>query len=449
MNTILYRRLFEVRILHGYYLDGHVLDNENPVFFQEYPPEKQTDILNDRYAISSDLEVIPTKSTEDLMRRMQMRWRATTTGFFAGIEALSKGAGKFVPKVPIPEGTTWTFLLRVRNPGFYNITNHVLRSTLPGRYLFTNRNDAVFTKRDNKDFKKQNLPSLSVPPGAFDASRSWEMGELAIISKKLKIARDGNETFELLTDHQWANSNDRVALPKSFRYRFDPKWTDIKEATFTLSKLDNTELTKIKFEFKEGTPGEVPLNFSFLPKTAGEDRPQPLPDGFYYLQVASQAGVLEKRWVNLRSDIPEGEPIFGLVDIVYQSAQTDDFRLLDAEQLLRLHASPTNPNQFVPTPFEIRLLRRETYWRYFVDNIITPNSDPAKFLNPELEYKNGTERKNIATKAPRPLIRARTRLSADKNQLVFLPIPDNATLNYDHDSKQYFTDLFLQTIKLS
>lgn len=459
MSTILYKRLFEVRILHGYYLDGHIWNKNNPAFFQEYSLEKQNELLNQRYDIQRDLEIVPTKATEALLKRLQMRWQCTASGFFAGIEVTSRDNGKFAPKRIVPDGTTWTFLLRVRNPSFYNITNHVLRSTLPGHYLFTNRNDDSFAKRDHKDFEKKNPVSLSVPPAAFDASRSWEMGELALVGNNLNIASNGRDQFNALLDYQWANSSDRVALPKAFKYRFDPKWNNIKKATFKLSKLDNTEITKISFDFQNGTPDEVFLNFSYYPKQAGEDRPLPLPDGFYYLQVASQARTLENRWINLRSDIPEGDSVFGLVEIIYQKDQDDSFRLFDAApgapQLLRLKTSLSNPNLFVPDPFEVRLLRRETYWRYFVNNIITPplppkdNADPSAYLNPELEYKNGAGSKNIVTKNPKPLIRARTQLSADNSQSVFLPNPDSPTLNFDQNSKQYFTDFFLQSIKLS
>ncbi|MCB0483403.1 MAG: hypothetical protein KDC37_02460, partial [Flavobacteriales bacterium] len=134
MADILFKRLFEVRILHGYFLDHWFADSDDkPDLFQAYRDDaastgnaKRAFVLENKYNILRHLNIEPTAKTAKLLDGLRMRWRPIPTGFMAGIEVSRTQAGAFFPKISLPMDTVWSFVLRLRNAHFYNITNHAL-----------------------------------------------------------------------------------------------------------------------------------------------------------------------------------------------------------------------------------------------------------------------------------------------------------------------------------
>lgn len=446
MADILFKRLFEVRILHGYYLDHWFADSANkPGLFQAYRDdadgtgaEKRTFVLENKYNILRDLHIEPTPKTAKLLSGLKMRWRAMPTGFIAGVEVSQPTAGTFFPKTPPPVNSVWSFVLRLRNAHFYNITNHALRPTLPGRYYFSNLN----VLDDNGTYCMASLPA------AFSANRFWEMGELAnfgtpatpIIKIAKKTTNSGTD-FEDLPDFKWANTADRQAFPKQFRYRFDAS-LNVTDATFTLTTPAGEIVKTISRDFSTSpAPAEITLDFSAKDKLPSEEQPQPIPDGRYNLEIAVNGNPFETRSVVLRSDLPYDNSVFGLVDITLQPT-TDNSRLLNADGSLNLTPIPnTNPVRYRHPVFEIRLLSRRTAWHYQIEK----NAPAADMDFPEAKYTAATRR--IVTKTPHRLSLARAPVPLQGN--VFLPSPEKADLKYDPVESQFFSELFLSTIKLT
>lgn len=443
MTTTLYKRLFEVRILHGYYLDGHSFTKEEPKkpeFFQDYPSDKQAEVLvNTHYNILNDLEIVPLPETDRILRGWSRKviWTNTLTGFFVGLEVRFDGRNYF-PVPDLPDGLALTFLVRIRNAWWPNFSNHALRPSLPGCYFFTNRSESVI----------KTLPSLALPVPDFAGKRTWEMGELARLPKNLLgRARQDTEVstdFVELPDYQWASSADRRALPKQFSYRFKSS-TPVKKAEFTLALPSGAIVKTITQNFTAQAPQDFLLDFSTKPLLEGQTKPERLPDGLYNLTVKINNDLFETRSIALRSELSGDQSVWGLIEIVLDKKQNDGFQLLEPNGALRKDATePKSGLWAVKNPFEIRLLRRETWWHYIIENTVNSQLPTKDTPFGELMYFIKTQR--IESTAPRPLLRTRAPVSINSN--LFLPTPEQAVLQYDPKSGRYISQLYLQTIKL-
>ncbi len=436
MANRLFKRLFEVNILHGYYLDHLVWDkNQKPKIYQDYSFDEQNEALL-RYNILNDLSFEPTPATQNLLRGLHMRWAASPLGFFTGIEVERQAPDQYLPFQPLPLDAVWTFIARIRNPYWQNITNHALRPTLPGCYYFTNQ-PIVAGKTP---------PTLSAPPPAFDANRFWEMGELIsdgagnILRARKRSDQIGD--FAAFPNQHWANTADRIALPKSFLYRFDAK-TPVQAAVFRLLMPGGGALLKTIQKQFASPPETYRLDLRALDKLPGEILPKPTKDGWYDLEVVLNGALFERRSILLRSDLPADASVFAIIDIANHST-SDGFQLLNPNQTLRYAPNPNN-QKIEPLRFQINLLPRATYWQYLIEKFAEstlPNSDHNYGA---VQYVKNTHQ--LISTEPRALTRIRTPLQVTTD--VYLPNPERADLQYDPTNGQFISQLFLQTIKLS
>jgi hypothetical protein len=103
-------RLFEVRLLHHYWLD------EGAVLFDHLPAEKQKTVSL-AYNIGAFLSVTPTATTLRALKQCGAIWRSTQHGFFA---ALSAGS-------VMPTDTMLEWVVTVTNTEFFNYTALTIR----------------------------------------------------------------------------------------------------------------------------------------------------------------------------------------------------------------------------------------------------------------------------------------------------------------------------------
>lgn len=457
MSDIIFKRLFEVRILHGYYLDNWFSDKSGKKgIFQEFGTsaltraEDQNFILEYKYDILRDLIIEPAPETAQFIRDFRMRWRTTPGGFIAGIEVRKDGAGnatRFFPKYTLPADARWTFLLRARNKHFLSFTNHVQRPSIPAAYYFTN----LIPAGESKTF-----PSLSrhLPLFSSIPNRSWEMGELALSGSQVRAAKlttaNGTEftqVFDFNNNwHHFAHSFDRKVLPKSFLYRLDPVSNTVNTAQFILKDTNGNQVKEILNTYTTAAPAplEIPLRFTHqnIPPGASEYErlhPQPIADGWYDLVVRINNAAFETRRVWLRSDLDSFQSLLGLVDI---SAQADAplYKLFNNDGSLNANqVSGTDPQRWQGPVFEIRLLGRLSYWQYQLSRPL--GSAPAGF-----EFI-GNNNNTIRTLAPHRFTSLRSTLKINVSGTdIFLPTPDPANLKYDFIQKKYYTETFLSTL---
>jgi len=460
MPDITFKRLFEVRILHGYYLDYWLPDAAGNIgIFHEYgasPEDRLNDqafILENKYDIRRNILIEPTLETRQSLDGLGLRWQKTATGLIVGIEVRKSGSGndtKFFPKRAVPAGQSWSFLLRSRNAAFFNITNHAMRPTLPGRYYFSNLRASA--GEDNKTY-----PALSVQLPEFSNQRTWEMGELVRDGNAIKAATmttrsigDFLEIANLSDDtwHNYAHTGDCSLFPKRFHYRFDTGGTAVSGAEFTLTDASGTEVKKVSAQFTpiSPAPAEFPLDFRYLPlsEDTPEDervqRPRPLPDGWYTLDISINGALVESRRILMQSDVDSGNPVLGLVEI--STAETAPlFQLLNADGSLNQSTiSGGDPTRWQGPVFEIRMMGRLAYLRYQLTRALSPLP-----VDPNFTY--APDGRQIRTNTPRRLSFIRTPVSINLPATgdTLLPYPDSTILKYDFDREHYYSEIFLST----
>jgi hypothetical protein len=141
-TTSRYKRLFEVRLLHHYWLD------EGSTVFDVIAdqPRKESRLLT--YDVRLVLATRPTRTTEHDLRGFGCLFRQTALGFLVAAPDAAI----------IPPETVFTFIVTVSDSGFYNYTSLTLRP------------QAIYELRHPVDGKvyryKENVPVLSNLTGA-------------------------------------------------------------------------------------------------------------------------------------------------------------------------------------------------------------------------------------------------------------------------------------------
>lgn len=131
-----YKKLFEVRMLHHYWLD------DGSTIYDTLPQDKRTKLLLS-YDLRSFLEVIPTVSTNSKLKALGGVFKNTASGFVVAIPMT----------VVIPDEMVFSFIVTVTSSAFYNYT----------ALTFINRNiyELYYAPEDKIYRYKENVPVFS------------------------------------------------------------------------------------------------------------------------------------------------------------------------------------------------------------------------------------------------------------------------------------------------
>ena len=144
--TITYRPLFSVDILHKYHLDRGMSQ------FQDMSDEDRDKRLV-QYDLSSFLEIVPTSETMQSLQGYGMVFKVSNTGFTVWCKVSEENNS--VPFTGLDDDLQLTFLLKLKDPRFFNYTELPL-DTSQRLFLFTN----------SKPGTLPTLPLMS-PAGSF------------------------------------------------------------------------------------------------------------------------------------------------------------------------------------------------------------------------------------------------------------------------------------------
>ncbi|MBA5871658.1 MAG: hypothetical protein GDA68_16940 [Nitrospira sp. CR2.1] len=220
MINIEYKRLFEVRFLHDYYLYGTEPGNGGSVkSFFAMSAENQTTRLDElvrsgRYDMRKDLDLLVGANDEQLFRNHRMKLVRTATGFFVGMQVkrvvANGGEIRFQPEILPPVDTYVTIGLSIANPFFGAISNLRLDQDVDNIYYFTN-GDA----RDDL--------SLAAPIAQLVPGQRYRMGDLALVGGSVKQAvadNNGSASFwSTVAGKGLVNQGDRSLSPREEWYR--------------------------------------------------------------------------------------------------------------------------------------------------------------------------------------------------------------------------------------
>ena len=112
--TITYKPLFEVNILHKYYLNKGLED-----FFSMDDSNKEKQLTD--FSLSTLFSIIPTKGTKRKLEGHNLVFKTTNNGFV--VWAHISEENEVTPLITINDSLEFTFLLKLIDHTFYNFTN--------------------------------------------------------------------------------------------------------------------------------------------------------------------------------------------------------------------------------------------------------------------------------------------------------------------------------------
>ena len=336
-SSIFYKELFEVRILHHYFLDNGE---------QSWDPKNEEDTrrMEAHYDVREFFEITPTAECRDILNSYNCIFRITATGILVGIKAEPDEAhpGKFKPFKSPDDDVAFRFLVHLRDVNFMNYTALPLQGREVKMFIFKNFTAAGCIKS----------PSLTAVPPVYDPDAVYYPGDMLCDDQALQaklytalVKTSGDpevpasagdwfkETTGLATPMNYANAGDLYPVVNGL-FSYTMKVTDTNPIA-TLSTFAGVPLSP-QMEVQPGTYKTLQVDLkTFTP-------------GFYRLHVeGDKPGYLDEVIFYLTN---QAEPTFGLIEICVKS-DVNDFNLTDTGYLL----SPA---------FELRFRNRRTWWRY-------------------------------------------------------------------------------------
>ncbi len=432
MGTI-YKILFEVKLLHEYYLT----DTKGENIFDLNLQADRINFLKEKYIahrenINSDIAYAIPATFVNLYRNHRLKLIPSYAGFKIAIEVkavkMPDGTTTYLPKFPLPDNTNISILLVHKNNLFDSNTNRNFSNVLNGKYYFTNENL----------FATKNLPYLTTDINLFDAAINYEQGALVKFAANdyRSFYRDDGNVVNWLSfiGKGFANDNDRMLVNTNFSYTF-PAAANVTIATLTIkdangNTIKNKEGNVISvFNFSNAT-GLDKINLS-IDQTSVLTIPNIIANAkcLYTIEVNGNNGYSKIHSLFFLSAEVDAMNSIGVVN-VQPKVTNAAFNLLDNNgKLIAIKQADGTINPTAPI-FEINFKSRQTFWRYS-NNKKKPiqNGLHPDFLLP----KNGT----LITKIPRTLTYIPTLFKKPDNSLHYLPNPDTYAAIINENGKIY------------
>lgn len=356
---ITYRSLFEVKVLHDYFL--------LPGAVPRYP---------DGFDLRRLIHITPDEATASLMRRQHMLFMATATGFKVMVQAEDlTGTGTYATVADVDASLKLSFHWTLLDPLFENYTNRRILEKNKAVYYFSNRDGAVAGSTAY-------LNSAVVPFGTtYDNETVYRLGDMVI---------QAGETYELIEQEappvnfpanaaKWQKINTAVInyvhpaarIPlQGPRFVYARPNTGAGELiTASLFDADNRLIdlgmipgtTQPQSEYRTSSDGTQPVNFVM-------DLSRLTP-GLYRMDIQESTGMVSRKFYYIH---PAEKPdLFG-VTTCFLSGAAAPFTFLQEDPVSKRWL-PDNPGKI----FTIRFRNRLTRWKYLKQDQTVFNEPPA------------------------------------------------------------------------
>jgi|GEM_PF-972377 len=345
--TVTYNILFEVKILHHYFL------NKGRENYEGMTDDAKADMML-KYDVREFLDITPTPECRKNLDRHHCIFKQTSTGIIVGMRAESnmQNPSKFKPFPDLDDDLAFTFLVNLNDPLFLNYTALPLTENSGNVYLFQNM----------KGSHAREFPSLCSLPDKHVNNYKYLPGDMVIddlntpatlftaINKSKSDAAENYDPATHFDDWQsekksdgfpisYANLNDRHLLVRqTMAYRV--KKAGIKPTIVVKSAFGTTVTPKITV-----IPEDLllPEEFQTIQVDFGG-----LPEGFYSMHVESDDPDCQDAidFYLLQQKVAP----FGILRLAVKSDTTEYDMLHDGCIL-----SPA---------YELRFRNRATHWRY-------------------------------------------------------------------------------------
>jgi len=426
MAGVTYKRLFEVQVLHDYYLTAKSTSFFSSTLSSAQRRERINDkLIHQLFDIRKDIIFEPTPATKLLLENYRIRFAPTPLGFLVAAEVKSETVGLntlYKPFISFASDLKLSFRMRLRNRLFQNFSLEKMKRRTPAIYLLDNLNPDA----DKTD------TALSQAITTFDATQTYEMGELVNFAGTIREALfETNQNLPAnwrdVDGNGFVNENDRIFFPQRFAYNLSGI-NNVTEVELTLNKLNGDEVKK--YDISSPTPLQK-INVDFRQDNADEA----IEKGFYNLSLVGNNGFNFQRKLYFDDEV-FNSGTFGVIDL---HAFTNDanFHLLDNAGFLANAGGVTN----YPV-FEIRFRSRLSYWRYI---------SKEQFVGPApnfLDFVPGTNNKVLVSELPKALTQSTTEFNIippDPVLKKIYPNPPPTSLKYESDGRIY-SDVYINAI---
>ena len=350
---IIYKTLFEIKILHHYFLDNgenryDLLSTEEKNKIEEY------------YDIRKILEIIPTSDCTQILQSHRCIFKATADGFSIGVKASQDAIQPdlFNPFIPISQNTVFRFLVRMKDPGFLNYTALPLNAGDGRIFIFKNYSFNTPAK----------FPSLSAIPPLYVPATTYYPGDMLadhpVNPAKLFTALV-RTTHLTSTASDWLTEEGDATTPLSYANINDSQMVVNGILSYTMKIQDARPAALLK----NSAGNEVSPKTEIIPGDhySLQADLRSYPDGFYTLHVESpDAAYSDDLTFYL---VQNSETPFGLIEVKAKS-DLAGYDLLDE-------------GHFLSPVYELRFRNRRTHWRYtgkyFETPYIVPDPLPLTF----------------------------------------------------------------------
>ena len=354
MTQTLYKILFEVRLLHEFYLteqDGTVIFSKTAAADRDAFLQQMFSI--GRRSINSDIAYSVPDAGQAFFEDHRMRLVEGYSGFKVGIEVLSTTDGAltaFQPKVPFPADAAI--------PVFIDRVNENIDAYTTVRQKTTIRRIGLLSNESSGPAKTP--PFLTNPVPAFDGSYAYEQGELYAEPGKIKAFYTGITPADPgVLGTAFVNESDRLIVPPAFDYRFDPA-DNVKQAVFTITGPAAAPVYTNTFTsdtpLQQASINLDPTALKKLPHGRGID------DLLHQLTVTGDGGY-NKSFQLIFLDAPVGELPWAVANIAVQPADAA-FQVVDNKGLLIMRLNADGTVNTPPPVFEVCIKSRLSFWQY-------------------------------------------------------------------------------------
>jgi hypothetical protein len=358
--TTIYKILFEVQVLHEFYLTNQ----DNTTIFEGTAAARQL-FLNDRFiknarSISSDLRYVVPPSMQSVFSQYRLKLLAGYSGFKIAIEV-----------IPVILGGNIRAYKPVKElPGDLDIQVLLLRKDYMID-IYTNRRLQINLKRagyfSNDDLPgAKTFPFLSNPVAAFDAAAVYEQGELSSFgvndTRAFFVDNGGTDQFLPVTAGSYYNEADNLLTPPAIHYTFNTA-NIVTQASFTLKDSTNATVQTIQAGNGGNRLYSTSLQFDVtkLKTTAGNTIDNTL---LYTLDVNADGGFSNSHTLLfIKEPAIDPKEVWGMVNIKPAPANAA-FNIIDATGFLITRRNDANVVTVPPPIFEIWVKSRLSFWRY-------------------------------------------------------------------------------------
>jgi len=382
---ILYKTLFEVHLLHEFYLTKQ---DGTSIFASATQADRTTFLLDffslGRRSINSDVGYSIPDAAVTFFQNHKLKLVPTYSGFkiATAVNTTTDGALiAFQPVVPLAKDAAITVFINRINSAIDSFSCTRMKNTIKKIFYLSNENVV-----GNKTF-----PFLTNPVPAKDNSYTYEQGELSLDAGAVKSfyidSANAGQFLPVTAGTNFLNESDRLVVSSFFTYYFEAT-DNVKQAKFSVKDSTNTEVYKNTFSSDTNlVSASVRIDPELLKK---------LPDGkslsdLLCTMTVTGDGGYNKTFQLIFLDAPPEDQPWAVVNINPQPSSAA-FNIIDNNGLLitRLNADGSVA-QAVPS-FEVWIKSKFSFWRY-----LNNDGKLLKNLFPAILEQSGN---NLVTQKP-------------------------------------------------